>query len=125
MNMLTNWYHQRDQKKFQIVCSFDLTAMFDLIDIPILLQKLKVLGANQVTLDFLLSYLSNRRNMTRIGNEISSEIESRRGGPQGASLTSTLALVILSDINLFIEETSLESYCDDNTLTASADSLEK
>ena len=63
--------------------------------------------------------------MTRIGNETSSEIESRRGGPQGASLTSTLALVILLDINLFIEETSLESYCDDNTLTASADSLEK
>ena len=98
--MLTNWYHQRDQKKFQIVCSFDLTAMFDLIDIPILLQKLKVLGANKITLDFWLSYLSNRRNMTRIGNETSSDIEIRRGEPQGASLTSILALVILSDINI-------------------------
>jgi len=123
MEMLARWYNNIDQKKYQIICSYDLTAMFDLIDIPILLKKLRILGANQLTIDFFLSYLLDRKHMTRVGNEVSPQTSSLRGGPQGASITATLALVMIIDINLFIEDGSLSSYCDDNTLTSAAGSI--
>lgn len=71
MQMLATWYNNMDPKKFQIICSYNLTAMFDLIDIPIILKTARMLGTSQMTVDFFLSYLLDQTNVTRSGNEIS------------------------------------------------------
>ena len=60
--------------------------------------------------------------MAKIGNESSPQTTTSRGGAQGSCLTSTLVLIMLIDINLFIDEGELSSYCVDNTLTSTGDS---
>lgn len=99
--------------------------MLDLIDTPILLTKLRILGTSQMTIDFFLSYSLDRKNMTRVGNKISPQTSSLRAGPQGNCLTATLALTMIMVINLFIDKGTLSSYCDENTLLSAGESIKR
>ena len=46
--------------------TIDQSAAYDLVDHQILLSKMKIIGANQRTIKWLQSYLSNRTQVVEI-----------------------------------------------------------
>ena len=65
----------------------DLTAVFDIIDHAILLSRLRHrFGVTDAALDWLRSYLANRKQLVRIGSDNSSHTSVPFGVPQGSVL---------------------------------------
>ena len=65
----------------------DLKAAFDIIDHAILLSRLRHrFGVTGAALDWLRSYLANRKQLVRIGSDISSHTSVPFGVPQGSVL---------------------------------------
>ena len=61
------------------------------------------------------SYLSNRMQRTKVGNELSEWLNIKDGVPQGSILGPLLFNIYISDLFLIIEETKVANYADDTT----------
>ena len=76
----------------------DLKKAFDTIDHEILVNKLKFYGIRGVALDWLKSYLNNRKQYVNF-NGTSSDMKTILCGiPQGSILGPTLFLLFINDI---------------------------
>ena len=76
-----------EENKCTIVLFLDLSAAFDTIDIPRLLEKLeKEIGVTGKALAWLSSFLSGRSQKVRVDNEFSALLPVLYGVPQGSVL---------------------------------------
>ena len=75
--------------------SLDLSKAFDSISHGILLEKLELLGFNQIAISLIKSYLSNRTQKVVLQNTSSDGIDLYQGVPQGTILGPLL-------FNLFV-----------------------
>ena len=76
-----------DDGNVTLLTLLDLSAAFDTIDHTILLERLKIsFGIDGVVLDWIRSYLSDRKQKVKVNNDISSEIPVKYGVPQGSVL---------------------------------------
>lgn len=80
----------------------DLAKAFDTVSIPILLRKLEYIGIRGLPLQWFQSYLSNRKQVVRIGESMSTESRIQFGIPQGSILGPTMFLVYINDISDFV-----------------------
>lgn len=92
-----------EENKCTIVLFLDLSAAFDTIDIPRLLEKLeKEIGVTGKALAWLSSFLSGRSQKVRIDNEFSALLPVLFGVPQGSVLGPKLfGLYVNSLSNVF------------------------
>ena len=89
---------------------------FDIVNHNVLIKKLQVYKFDSIALDWVTSYLSNRKQCI-INNDIKSPLEDITVGvPQGSVLGSVLFLLFINDLPLFIKETYLDIYADDSTV---------
>ncbi len=94
----------------------DLSKAFDTMPHDIVVAKLYTYGMSQETVTLLASYLRNRKQRVKVGN-CKRDCESlSKGVPQGSIMGSILFNLFLNDIVLFIKNSSLTNYADDNTL---------
>ena len=108
-----------DDGNVTLLTLLDLSAAFDTIDHTILLERLKIsFGIDGVVLDWIRSYLSDRKQKVKVNNDISSEIPVKYGVPQGSvlgPLLFTMYVYPLTDV--FIENNMpYHTYADDNQL---------
>ena len=68
-----------------ILC-MDMQAAFDLVDTPILLNKLRKYGADYKTIKWIKSYLEEREQFVNIGTANSNMNQLPCGVPQGSKL---------------------------------------
>ena len=75
-----------DDKKYTISVFLDLTKAFDCVDHAILLRKLDHYGIRGIMLNWIASYLNNRRQYVSCNGNISTEHVMNIGVPQGSIL---------------------------------------
>ena len=81
-------------------CFFlNLKKAFDTVQHYLLLQKLEITNAFRgIALDTMKSYLTNRKQYTKIGNKHSTKQNINCGVPQGSSLGSLLFILYINNL---------------------------
>ena len=115
ISMIEKWKKCLDKDGTFGALLTDLSKAFDCIPHDLLIAKLNAYGFDRQSLKFLNSYLTNRKQRVKINNEFSDWTEIIYGVPQGSILGPILFNIFLCDLFLFIPNTNVASYADDNT----------
>ena len=102
----------------------DLSKAFDCILHDLLIAKLVAYGFDYSSLQILQSYLSNRKQITKINDAYSKYCKILFGVPQGSILGSLLFNFYICDMFCDINDRDIASYADDNTFYASSRNLD-
>ena len=123
LRVIEDWKKALDNSEYLAAILMDLSKAFDCLPHDLLLLKLKFYGLSQSSTDLLTSYLSNRKQCVKIGQNISSMLDIFKGVPQGSILGPVLFNIFINDLFFFVNKCSLYNYADDNTLSKSGKCL--
>ncbi|CAB4023985.1 Hypothetical predicted protein, partial [Paramuricea clavata] len=94
----------------------DLAKAFDTVDHCILLSKLSAIGVSPSSIKWFESYLSNRKQRTSCGNELSDALSVTVGVPQGSILGPLLFVVYINNLPDAVINSEVTLYADDTVL---------
>lgn len=109
-------YDTIDDSELTLLVLLDFSKAFDTVNHKLLLAKLDILGFQKNTCDWILSYLSGRKQMVRTERESSNWSPIINGVPQGSILGPLLFTILVSDMRRSIWNGSYISYADDTNL---------
>ena len=96
------WTEATDENgaSFRVVL-FDYQKAFDFVDHTILLSKLKLLRLPTTTLNWIIDFLSDRKERVKLGKDCFSECGNVPAGvPQGTKLGPWLFIVMINELTL-------------------------
>lgn len=106
------------------VAYMDFSKAFDSVDHAILIDKIKTLKLNEKLIDWIISYLHDRKYRVLLNNQLSEQYVATSGVPQGSHLGPLLFIIFINDILSEIKHSQLLIFADDvkifkeiNTLT--------
>ena len=123
--MLEKWKSAVDKGKYFGALLTDLSKAVDCISYELILAKLHVYGFSLRALRLIHSYLTNRKQRTKVNGKYSSWEVILFGVPQGSILGPLIFNIFLCDLFMIMKETSFASYLDDNTLYVTAENLDE
>ena len=94
----------------------DLSNTFDTINHDLLLAKPHAYGFSKNALNLMCSYLKNRKQRVQINNNFIATKTVIVEVPQGSINRPLLFNLFINDLVLFLTETMLSNYADDNNL---------
>ena len=109
--MVEKWRKCLDNKGNTGVLLTDLSKAFDCLNHELLIAKLSAYGFDYMSLKLIYSYLSDRLQRVKIN----SWWYILFGVPQGCILGSLLFNIYLSDLFMFLKNSHIANYADDNS----------
>ena len=114
---ITNYIYENFNKNNKTAIAFlDLAKAFDTVNHKILLGKLEKYGIRGIALDLIKDYLSERTQVTRYRDSVSSDKYLKIGVPQGTILGPLFFVLYINDIFKYVEKGSIISYADDTAI---------
>ena len=113
--MLEKWRKALDKRDVAGALLTDLSKAFDCLNHELLIAKLEAYGFDRLSLDYIYSYLSNRKQRTKVNHSFSSWYDIKSGIPQGSIIGPLLFNIYINDIFYFVTDSNLTNYADDNT----------
>ena len=113
--MLERWKEGLDSGKVAGALLTDLSKAFDCLHHELLIAKLQAYGFDDQALSYVYSYLSVRKQRTKINGAFSVWCDIMSGVPQGSILGPLLFNIYLNDIFYFTTGTEITNYADDTT----------
>ena len=98
----------------------DFSEAFDTVNHKILLSKLESYGIRGLPFKLFRSYLTNRKQYTSLGNNVSSTQTVTCGIPQGSSLGLVLFFIYINDLPNTSEALTFRVFADDTNVFASS-----
>ena len=102
-----------DDSEASLLVLLDFSKAFDTVNHRLLLEKLSILGFHDDALQWVKSYLTDRKQQVKTENEVSDFIFLQNGVPQGSILGPLLFTIMVLDIRQHINFASHHSYADD------------
>ena len=113
--MLERWKKALDNQHLAGALLTDLSKAFDCLNHELLIAKLEAYGFDYSSLALVYSYLSERKQRTKINNSFSKWVDITTRIPRGSILGPLLFNIYLNDIFFSVKEDNLTNYADDNT----------
>ena len=120
IRMIENWKKHLDDKKCVGAVLMDLSKAFDCIPHDLLIAKMHAYGFDFRSLIYFYSYLKRRKQSVKINNTKSSFQVLKSGIPQGSILGPIFFNLFMNDLFMFMKNSDLENFADDNTISAFA-----
>ena len=115
MIMLERWDKAPDSKKITGAILTDPSKAFDCLHYGHLIAELEAYGFDHMSLGYIYSYITGRKQRTKVNNKFSGWSNILSGIPQGSILCPLLFNIYINDIFYFIDEGNIANYADDNT----------
>ena len=103
----------KEEKKEIIVLLYDLSAAFDTVSHEVLLTKLQIYGFDNQAMNWIRSYLENRRQIVTLSGKTSNVQKLNFGTPQGSRLSPLLFICLMADLDLWVQNSFLSNFADD------------
>ena len=139
IQMYDSWVEAIDRDQYTGACFLDLSAAFDIVDHPLLLEKLKLYGFSDTSLQWFSSYLSGRSQTVYIESFLSKTLPVPTGVPQGSILGPLFYIIFTNELPELIHEHQAQKnktfnvkcpecgnlccYADDSTFSFSSTSI--
>ena len=114
--MIEFWRKVLDNRSSAGTVLTDLSKAFDCLNHNLSIAKLAAYGFDNSALGFILDYLKQRKQRTKVEDAYSSWRELKNGVPQGSILGPLIFNIFINDIFFFIDKTKLANYADDTTV---------
>lgn len=114
-----------DRGKYVGIIFLDIRKAFDSVNHEILMKKLHKLNLPTRLLNLLRSYLSNRKQFTKVGKHRSEPAEIRTGIVQGSRLGPSIFGFYINDIFQLVLYGVIQLFADDGAILYEANSLEE
>lgn len=122
-DVLFDWKAAQNDSKIIIAVFLDFQRAFETIDPSLLIHKLAKYGVHGTSLNWFKSYLTGRKQIVKLGETLSNELNNQLGVPQGSILGPLLFILYINDIPLCLKYCQAKLFADDTLIYVIADSI--
>ena len=124
LEMYERWVQSANDGKINGILLGDLSAAFDLVSADILLKKLEIYGVDKCMLEWIKSYMTDRKQAVWIDNSYSNYLDVNIGVPQGSIIGPLMFIIFANDLPYCVT-CGIDSYADDSSLTSSKHTIQE